>query len=205
MGITQQIGASSIIKPGVVDNTAARPASPYEGQVIYQKDTDEVLAYNGTAWVYPNSNKIAIFQEQYTTGNKPGVANSGGWTKRVLNTTVVNNITGCSIASSVITLTAGTYFVNGISPFYKLDSVQIRLRNTTASTNAALGQSTFIASSVNIMNFAPLVGYFTLTASTNLELQYYVSGASINTNDQGVATSNGSTEVYASLTIQQVS
>ena len=55
MGITQQIGASSLIRPGVIDNTAARPASPYEGQVIYQKDTDAVLVWNGTAW-YPNWN-----------------------------------------------------------------------------------------------------------------------------------------------------
>jgi hypothetical protein len=55
MGITQQIGASSLIKAGVIDNTAARPASPYEGQVIYQKDTDEVLAYNGTAWTRPTN------------------------------------------------------------------------------------------------------------------------------------------------------
>jgi hypothetical protein len=51
MGITQQIGASSLIKPGVIDNTAARPASPYEGQVIFQKDTDQLLVWNGTAWV----------------------------------------------------------------------------------------------------------------------------------------------------------
>jgi hypothetical protein len=51
MGLTNQIGASSIIKPGVIDNTAARPASPYEGQVIFQKDTDQLLVWNGTAWV----------------------------------------------------------------------------------------------------------------------------------------------------------
>jgi hypothetical protein len=55
MGITQNTGASSLIRPGVIDNTAARPASPYEGQVIYQKDTDAVLVWNGTAW-YPNWN-----------------------------------------------------------------------------------------------------------------------------------------------------
>ncbi len=55
MGITQQIGASSLIKPGVIDNTAARPASPYEGQVIFQKDTDQLLVWNGTAWIIPNS------------------------------------------------------------------------------------------------------------------------------------------------------
>ena len=55
MGISQQIGASSLIKAGVIDNTAARPASPYEGQVIYQKDTDEILAYNGTSWTRPRN------------------------------------------------------------------------------------------------------------------------------------------------------
>jgi hypothetical protein len=55
VGITQQLGASSLIKPGVIDNTAARPASPFEGQVIFQKDTDQLLVWNGTAWVIPNS------------------------------------------------------------------------------------------------------------------------------------------------------
>jgi hypothetical protein len=55
MGITQNTGASSLIKPGVIDNAAARPASPYEGQVIFQKDTDQLLVWNGTAWVIPNS------------------------------------------------------------------------------------------------------------------------------------------------------
>ena len=53
MGLSQQIGASSLIKPGVIDSAAERPASPYEGQVIYQKDTDEILAYNGTSWSRP--------------------------------------------------------------------------------------------------------------------------------------------------------
>jgi hypothetical protein len=43
------------LKPGVVDNAAARPSSPFEGQMIYQKDTDAVLVWNGTAW-YPNWN-----------------------------------------------------------------------------------------------------------------------------------------------------
>jgi len=55
MGITQQIGASSLIRPGVIDNAAARPASPFEGQCIFQKDTDQLLVWNGTAWVIPNA------------------------------------------------------------------------------------------------------------------------------------------------------
>ena len=55
MPITSQIGSSSLIKPGVIDSAATRPASPYEGQVIFQKDTDQLLVWNGTAWVIPNS------------------------------------------------------------------------------------------------------------------------------------------------------
>ena len=42
------------LKPGVVDSTATRPSAPYEGQVIFQKDTDQLLVWNGTAWVIPN-------------------------------------------------------------------------------------------------------------------------------------------------------
>jgi hypothetical protein len=68
MGITQQIGASSLIKPGVIDNAAARPASPYEGQVIFQKDTDQLLVWNGTAWVIPNSPAQNPTGLEYITG-----------------------------------------------------------------------------------------------------------------------------------------
>ena len=49
MGITQQIGASSIIKPGVC-TSSTRPASPYEGQMIYETDTDLTYIYGGSAW-----------------------------------------------------------------------------------------------------------------------------------------------------------
>jgi hypothetical protein len=42
------------LKAGVVDSTATRPAAPYEGQMIFQKDTDQLLVWNGSAWVIPN-------------------------------------------------------------------------------------------------------------------------------------------------------
>ena len=42
------------LRPGVC-TSSNRPASPFEGQMIYETDTDKVLVYNGTAW-YPNWN-----------------------------------------------------------------------------------------------------------------------------------------------------
>jgi hypothetical protein len=58
MPITSQIGSSSLIKPGVVDSAATRPASPFEGQMLYEKDTDRVLVYNGSAWVMPGTSTL---------------------------------------------------------------------------------------------------------------------------------------------------
>lgn len=81
MGITQNTGASSQLKPGVIDNTAARPASPFEGQVVFQKDTDQLLVWNGTAWVVPNSpaqNPTGL--ELITAQSIPGASTSFSFT-----------------------------------------------------------------------------------------------------------------------------
>lgn len=56
MGITQQSAAARLIQPGVITNASERPASPYEGQCIYQLDTNQMLVWNGSAWVIPNQN-----------------------------------------------------------------------------------------------------------------------------------------------------
>lgn len=40
------------LRPGVCTSTT-RPTAPFEGQMIYETDTDKVLVYNGYAWV-PN-------------------------------------------------------------------------------------------------------------------------------------------------------
>jgi len=54
MPISSYIPTSAISKPGVC-TSSTRPASPYEGQMIYETDTDKVLVYNGSAW-YANWN-----------------------------------------------------------------------------------------------------------------------------------------------------
>jgi hypothetical protein len=54
MPLSSVVGAQSIIKPGVC-TSSTRPAVPFEGQVIFETDTDRLYVYNGTAWVIPNS------------------------------------------------------------------------------------------------------------------------------------------------------
>ena len=150
-----------------------------------------------------NSTAIAIFQDQKTSGTNGGTGTNGAWTKRTFNTTVVNNITACSIATSVITLTAGSYRITASAPFYRTGVSQIKLRNTTAGSDIQLGMTAFGNNAVagGVVN-SYLDSYFTLTGSTNIELQYYIVSTT-GTNDLGQSGGFG-TEVYATLTIQQV-
>lgn len=49
MGLSSVLAASAIARPGVC-TSSTRPASPYEGQVIYETDTDLLRIWNGSAW-----------------------------------------------------------------------------------------------------------------------------------------------------------
>ena len=121
MGISQQIGASSLIKPGVIDNTAARPASPYEGQVIFQKDTNELLVFDGSAWVCITpksayaSNQITTTTAAYTTlTGDPSVSIQTG-TKALVTVAVRHVLAG----SAGYTMTG--YAVSGASSIASTD------------------------------------------------------------------------------------
>ena len=52
MPISSFLAPSAIAKPGVC-TSSTRPASPYEGQVIYETDTDKILAWSGSSWQPP--------------------------------------------------------------------------------------------------------------------------------------------------------
>ena len=50
MPITNYLPSSRLIQPGVC-TSSTRPASPFEGQCIYETDTDMMAIWNGSAWV----------------------------------------------------------------------------------------------------------------------------------------------------------
>jgi hypothetical protein len=164
------------------------PAGYVSGQVVQAVPT--ALAY-------------AMFNETQTGATAGGSSTSGSFAKRTLNTTVVNNIGGCSIASSVVTLaTAGTYYLRGTTPLYKGNQSQARLRNTTASTTIANGQSMFAASSNNQYGICEVEAYVTISASTNIELQMRVTTSAV-TEGLGIATEFDS-NVYSTLYIARI-
>ena len=162
------------------------------GQILTAAQMTTLQAY---------STNIAIFNNTQSNGVSGGTNVGATWTKSMLNTTLLNNITGCSIASSVITLTAGSYLVRASQPFYGVNNVKLRLRNTTAGTTSIFGETDFTSADSGAN--ANLIGYLVLTGSTNFELQYYANTVSASVG-LGVATSSGEGELYASIQIQQV-
>ena len=145
---------------------------------------------------------VAIFNETQASATNGGTATSGSFVKRTLNTTIVNGITGCSIASSVITLPAGTYVVRGFGTAFgtNIGTMKTRLQNTTDATTTQYGTNAFTTSDVIIVS--EFNARFVITANKNFELQTRVGGTQT-TNGYGAATSFGD-EVYSQIIITKV-
>ena len=65
---------STGLRPGVCTSTT-RPTAPYEGQHIYETDTDLVYLWNGTAWVetvsaLTKAPRGIVGYTRYTSGNQ---------------------------------------------------------------------------------------------------------------------------------------
>jgi hypothetical protein len=152
--------------------------------------------------VLDNFQDIAIFNETQASNTQGGGSVASTWTKRTLNTTVVNNITGASIATSVITLPAGSYLVSASAPCYESNAFKIRLQNTTDATTAILGTSEYDGSSA-VATRTFLTGFVTITGTKNFELQHWVQTTRANLGF-GYPTNAGVSEIYSTIQIRKV-
>ena len=148
----------------------------------------------------PTALATAIFNETQSSGTNGGTATAGSYVKRTLNTTVQNGIAGCSIASSVITLPAGTYRLTAEAPVFNVTTNSSRLRNTSDGTTTQQGCSNF--SSNNNTGYSTIEAYFTIAASKNFELQTQV-GSTVATNGYGASAGMGD-EIYSIVIIEKV-
>ncbi len=144
--------------------------------------------------------QIAIFQDEKTSGTDGGGSTAGAFNVRTLNTTVVNNISGASLASDTITLPAGTYRVKARSPVFIVGKHQLRLRNTTDATTTIVGISGYTDSTDAVQVDGTLMGRFTITATKDFQLQHYTELTRA-TNGLGSDSTSGEVEVYAVIEI----
>jgi hypothetical protein len=166
-----------------------------------------VQYYDGAAWatVGPaSSNQVAVFNETQSSGTNGGGFTSGSYVKRTLNTTVVNQITSCTLTSSVISLPAGTYLVFATAPAVEINSHQTRLRNTTDSTDIQFGSSEFNGATVNLATTrSEIQTVFTLAGTKNIELQHQCQNTR-SVYGLGESSAFGNNEIYSQITITKI-
>jgi len=143
------------LKPGVC-TSSTRPASPFDGQMIYETDTDRVLVWNNSAWVQISGETIS-YTPTWTGITVGNGTNTGAYT-------IVNNfihVEGKLIFGSTTSITAstpqGNLPVNSVLAFHVPGSIVY----SDSGVATYFGQPLVIGSSsfyCFIQNFATTYG-----------------------------------------------
>lgn len=152
MGVSNYLPSSRLIAPGVC-TSSTRPASPFEGQAIFETDTDRMLIWNGTTWVVPNAPAQNPTGLEYITS---AIATSG--------TSLSVNSCFTSTYSSYLLRTTGTVS----SGAYGLD-LKLRASGTDTSTGyywAVTRVDLAAGTSYDKGNNSSIYGTGAITAST---------------------------------------
>jgi hypothetical protein len=150
-----------------------------------------------------NSAGIMIVQDQKASGTAGG-SSVAGQNIRTLNTVVANTIPGASLASSQVTLPAGSYEISGCAPYWIGNKGKAYWFNVTDNATTTHGTSMYgdaNTASDPGMTTSCVNGYFTIAAQKTFELRQYIQVARA-TNGLGVFAGQG-TEVYSTVTIHK--
>lgn len=183
--------------------TAGTPWSLGSSTATTQAANDNSTKVATTAYVatattgFASTIKYFVITDQQANGVDSGESLTGSsWTKRTLNTTVVNTA-GVSLASNQITIPAGTYSCDieaetgggGTSSTFNSTS---RLYNVTGSATLGDSPAAFKTSTSGAGTFNALHTTFVLGGSTVVELDSYPSTTISGGTDQG----NGDANIY---------
>jgi hypothetical protein len=226
MPISNYVPTSAIARPGVCTSTT-RPASPYEGQVIYETDTDRTLVWNGSAWVFLSTSTagdVGLVQV-FPTGVTNGTIGATG-TVTVGNAVSTVDILGCftsqytnyRIVFSNITPSTNTQDLRfkllsgstASSTGYAYASVFVTLGTTTVTGLSATNATISIASSVNTTTsrhagsldlFMPNLAQFTQYAATGYISRTDISAMGVTGSHQVATAYDGIQFITSTATI----
>jgi hypothetical protein len=149
----------------------------------------------------PNTTRQLIqVREEQVSGTNGGTFTNGAWRTRTLNTTLVNDISGASLASNQITLPAGVYEARGRAPAREVGTHRLKFVNVTDTADLVLGGSGGATGTDN--DWAEVEGRFVLVGTKAVELQH-ICGTTKATNGFGQGTSLA-TEVFAEVWIRKL-
>jgi len=158
----------------------------------------------------PTAPQVAHFRQEQASGTAPAdTAVNGSFVTRTLNTTLVNTITGASLASNQITLPAGTYevwaqgMVGNADPSGGQGRGRLRVFNQTDAATLLNGPAIrLVNSSANQQaHMAQMFGQFTLAATKDVTLDEWTNGVATFGSS---ASTSGVVEIYNEIYLRKV-
>jgi hypothetical protein len=191
--------------------------TPESGWRAFDQDEEQSLVFRDGQWenfqVDPGTSILKqLWVQDQKTGTSGGTATTGAWTTSTLNTSLVNTIEDSSLASSTITLPAGTYEVLADKTFFMTKLTRTRFRAVDDSITPIYSVTAYIgdydANSDQRSEAGAVIslkGRFTITTSTDFRLEYRVSEEPGGAFD-GLGNATGvNPEVYANVLITDLS
>jgi hypothetical protein len=152
-----------------------------------------------------SGSQIIHIQHTASSGGSSGSKQSTQWTARPLNTIKLDQTGEVVLNSNTITLPVGTYLFDAVGQFYDCGFIKVRLQDTT--NGVTLGRGYFTNTNWgSLMYLIPIKALFALTASTNIQFQYFQAGGNYDgANNMGVGWGYpGVPEVYADVILTKV-
>ena len=198
MPLSSVLGANSAIRPGVC-TSSTRPSVPYTGQLIFETDTNRLVVYNGSSWIYmvdadtPPGLELITTQTIGSAVSTVTVSNCFSATYDAYKITISG---GTSSAESQINMTLGSSTASYYSAGVYTDFTTGSTGQSTVNNSTAWGRVGYGTTSGTIVMNMDLVGPF-LAANT-----YGTALFSRNGNYMGVVTHLHNVQTsYSSFTI----
>lgn len=182
---------------------AAQATGTSAGNVVQYASTNKLPAADGSALTNLPIAPHVIVEDRKSAGTDGQAlgSTSGTWYKRDL-TTLVRNTIGATLASSQVTLPAGTYYITWRAPAYKTREHKTRLYNASTSATVAYGSAEYSHTDMAVSTNSIGGAVVTLSATQALQIDHYAYAVTLY-GPLGKATGSG-TEVYTHIEIWKV-
>lgn len=179
---------------------SASPTTDY--QPATKKYADDAISTAMAGVTNPEMMKATYVKciHQETSGAAGGSGTTGSWQLGPLTNKISDFGSLATLSGNRITLPAGTYYAKARQWFNAVNGARIRIYNYTASTPLLVGDSGYTGAGAGVVEVS---GYFTLSASQAVELDYYIQVHSSGF-DLGVPVSTGDAESYSQVELWKV-
>lgn len=202
MGISNTIPPSRLIQPGVC-TSSTRPTTPFEGQMIYETDTDVLAIWNGTAWRIMGASTPTngtVLQVVSTTKVD---------TFSMTSTVTYTDVTGLSVSitpkSTSSKIFVSFFITNGNTAanhnMFNLVRDSTNLAQPTADTYSSTVGTSFTASSDYKHASLSHLDSPSTTSSVTYKIQAKTSGGTLYVNRRG---DNATVSGSSSITVMEI-